>query len=211
MAESYHDARRHEALRLAWAGAQDQIAALSPEDQARLSAALDAVVMGEATPDVPERLAGPLQDMSGALARAGITIGQAPGSAPFAAPAPMGRWDTPDGAAPADGSGRFIFAPPVTLADGREITEVTYAEGYPQIDAYVQGGRHGLAAITTLPSRDAAELARAMAGKPNWRPPSPAQVSLHYFADGSVGYIPKPLSRRLPVLFRDRLIANALF
>lgn len=99
-----------------------------------------------------------------------------------------GRWDTPDGTAPADGIGRFDFAEPKTLPDGRTVAGIDYKQGAPDFDPYVVGGKHELWNVTGDVKDDTDALVEMMRTKdPAWRLPNKEDYVLHHFEDGKVG------------------------
>lgn len=110
-------------------------------------------------------------------------------------PTTGGKWDTPDGLAPTSGSGIFVFDAPKVLPDGRTVDGMTFKDGFPDFDNYVEGGKHDLWVVTGDVGKDSTALAREMreAGDPDWLPPSKTDYVLHHFEDGMVGYVPRVL------------------
>ena len=52
-----------------------------------------------------------------------------------------GKWDTPDGKSPKNGTGTFKFNEPKTLPDGRKIKSIDFVGGEPDFSKYAQGNK----------------------------------------------------------------------
>ena len=108
-----------------------------------------------------------------------------------------GRWETPDGAQPVDGTGSFVFDEPRRLPNGEVVTQVDFVRGAPDFDDHVLGGKHQLWQVSGDAGDDADRLTRLLRQQdPAWQPPNPKEYTLHHFEDGSVGYVPIVLHDR---------------
>lgn len=107
-------------------------------------------------------------------------------------PASGGKWDTPDGLAPTSGNGKFTFDTPAQLPDGTKVTSIDFKDGFPDFDAYVEGGKHNLWDVSGSASTDARRLTKEIRkSNPTYRPPNKNDFVLHHFEDGQVGYVPR--------------------
>ncbi|MBL8472113.1 MAG: hypothetical protein KF778_05670 [Rhodocyclaceae bacterium] len=103
-----------------------------------------------------------------------------------------GKWA--GGVQPTDGNGKYVFAEPKTLPDGRTVNEIDFRKGSPDLDDYVVGGRHELWEVSGNVRTDEKRLAEMMKQRdPHWQPPDRELYTLHHFEDGSVGYVPDVL------------------
>ena len=108
-----------------------------------------------------------------------------------------GKWNTPDGEAPAAGTGSFEFAAPKKLPDGREVTEIKFRNGTPVFDDYVNGPKYDLWEVSGDAKIDGDRLSAMMREtNPNWQPPSSKDYVLHHFENGQVGYVPRVIHDR---------------
>jgi len=99
-----------------------------------------------------------------------------------------GKWNTPDGEAPASGSGKFEFNEPVKLPDGRTVDHIEYRDGFPVFDNYVEGQKHTLDVVTGNVDKDLSQLKRQY---PGTEVPDLDDYVLHHFEDGQVGFVPR--------------------
>ncbi|WP_434624779.1 hypothetical protein [Azospirillum sp. B2RO_4] len=130
-------------------------------------------------------------------------------------PKTKGKWDTVDGAAPANGNGWFTFDKPVKLPGGQKVTSVQFQDGFPDFTPYVYGEKKNLWVVTGDAAQDAKEFEKLMKGDPNWKPPSAKDYTLHHFEDGTVGYVPSAIHDRTdggtPHTGGNSMINNDLF
>lgn len=108
-----------------------------------------------------------------------------------------GRWETPGGAQPADGTGSFVFDQPKRLPNGEVVGQVDFVRGAPDFDDHVLGGKHQLWEVSGDAGDEADRLTRLLRQQdPAYQPPNPKDYTLHHFEDGSVGYVPTVLHDR---------------
>lgn len=110
-----------------------------------------------------------------------------------------GTWDTPDGAPPANGTGKFTFDEPKVLPDGRTVDSIDYVEGAPDFSPYAyEGKQHVIPDMSGNAQTDMGRLNRQIqAENPGWRPPDTSNTIdgyvLDHAANGTVQYVPRVL------------------
>ncbi len=107
-----------------------------------------------------------------------------------------GKWDTPDGKAPASGTGRFTFDTPKELPDGRRVSHIDFANGEPDFSSYAYGNKkYTLWEVTGKVGTDEAALRQQLG--PSFKPPDTSNTAdgyvLHHASDGDVMYVPRVL------------------
>ena len=94
----------------------------------------------------------------------------------------------------ANGNGTFDLAQPATLPDGRTVNSISYRNGSPNFDSYVQGGKHDLWEVSGDAGTDARRLTQQVREtNPGYNPPARSDYVLHHFEDGQVGYVPRAI------------------
>lgn len=108
---------------------------------------------------------------------------------------PNGKWK--GGGPDANGNGTFEFTEPKTLPDGRVVDSIEFRNGFPNFDAYVQGGKHDLWEVSGNAGTDAKRLTSQLREtNPRYRPPNRGDYVLHHFEDGQIGYVPRSIHDR---------------
>jgi hypothetical protein len=106
-------------------------------------------------------------------------------------PTKKGKWNTPDGKPPRNGTGKFTFDNPITLPNGKQVTSIDYKDGFPNFDPFVSGGAAGKKDLWHV-TGDVGKDATALKNEYGIRSPGP-DWTLHHFENGQVGYVPSAI------------------